>query len=358
MLDADRAELISFSSRLIVPRNIENLREAGININLPAPVWDEKSNQIYLIVGKRIYFSGVKRETFHEILIEHLLTLLGKEWGNAQKALPSSNWNFIYECIQETNAYFHRGGINMRQENERLRSATPNGYVQCLLTLAFEVYLLQSADRLDTKVFNRLKINDQYQGARYEITVAASFIKAGWQIDWVQDMKGVSIPEFIATSPDGRYRLAVEAKSKHRDGVLHKKGVFNAKSAEKGSMLYLLKEALGKETFDLPYIIFLDLNSPQTIAKNDREHWKNDLVALYKTIDPPDSSERVDKQNLTVSTNFAPHYDGTDIAIGGQYVVAYSLKNEHPIPKGYLDGIVAAISNAQSVPMLFPNHAK
>lgn len=358
MISKDRIDTVYLASTLPVAKNIENLREAGISIGLPTPVWDERTEQIYLIVGKQLYYSGVKRTTFHEILIDHLLTALGKEWGVAQEKLPESQWNFIYKCVQETNAYFHSGGINMRQENEQLRTGAPNGYVQSLLSLAFDFYLLKSAGSLDAKVFERLKKNEQYQGARYEITIAASFIKAGWSIEWVKDMKGISIPEFIATSPDSKYRVVVEAKSKHRDGVLHKDGVFDAKSAESGSMLYLIKEALGKETFGLPFMIFLDLNSPQTIAKKDHEHWKNDLVALFKTIDAPDPSKRIDKQNLVMSTNFAPHYDGKDIAIGGQYVVAYSIKNEHPIPKIYLDSIVVAVSNAQSVPMLFPNHAK
>jgi hypothetical protein len=358
MLDRDRVDIVYIASTMPVAKNIESLRGAGISINLPTPVWDERTKQIYLRVGNQIYYSGVKRRTFHEILIDHLNTMLGKEWITHQEGLPEHEWNFIYKCFKETDKYFHSGGINMHQENEELRSGAPNGYVQSLLTLAFDVYLLKSAGSLEDKVFNRLKKNDQYQGARYEITVAASFIKVGWSIEWVKDMKGVSIPEFMATSPDEKYKVAVEAKSKHRDGVLHKGGVFDAKSAEKGSMLYLFKEALGKATFDLPYIIFLDLNSPQTIAKKDHKHWMNDLVALFNAVDPTDPAKRIDKQNLVISTNFAPHYDGRNIATGGQYVVAYSLNMEHPIPKSYLDGIVFAVSNVQSVPTQFPNHIK
>lgn len=121
-------------------------------------------------------------------------------------------------------------------------------------------------------------------------------------------------------------------------------------------MLYLFTEALEKETFGLPYAIFLDLNSPQTIAKKNKKHWFNDLVALFDTVDPNHSDESIDKQNLVVSSNFSPHYDGRETAIGGQYVFAYSQKTEHPIPLNYLYGVLRAVENVQSVPMLFPSH--
>ena len=152
--------------------------------------------------------------------------------------------------------------------------------------------------------------------------------------------------------------MAVEAKSKRRDGILHKNGVFDPTNAEKGNMLYLFTEALGKETFGLPYAIFLDINSPQTIAKADKQHWLNDLTALFDTVLPNHDGNTIDKQNLVVSTNFSPHYDGRDTAVGGQYVIAFSPKAEHPIPQHYLDGIVNAVANVQSVPMLFPSIIK
>jgi hypothetical protein len=225
-----------------------------------------------------------------------------------------------------------------------------------LISLAFDVYLLKNAGALDGKLVNRLKIKDQYQGARYEITVASIFIKAGWTIEWCKEKPGIKIPEFIAKSPDGKHKMVVEAKSKHRDGILHKGGVFDPTNAEKGNMLYLFNEAIGKETFGLPYSIFLDLNSPQTIAKKDREHWLNDLIALLNTVYPDHDVDTINKENLIVSTNFSPHYDGKNKAVGGQYVITYSPKAEHLIPQEYFDGILLAIENVQSVPMLFPSH--
>jgi len=356
MIDRSRVEIADIASRAIAPKNIDNLREAGISIILPSPVWDKQTREIYLRVGDRLFNSDRKRQTFHEIIIDHLGYVLGKDWKEAQAKLPLDERHFIFECYNETDALLNSGNADICKENEELNSVAPNGYVQSLITLAFDVYLLANAGVLDDKLINRLKIKDQYQGARYEITVASTFIKAGWSIEWCEDIRGVKIPEFIATSPDGKHKIAVEAKSKHRDGILHKGGVFDPLNAEKGNMLYLYKDALAKETFGLPYVIFLDLNSPQAIAKSDKEHWLKDLLALFDAVDPSHNEKTIDKQNLVVSTNFSPHYDGKSTAIGGQYVIAYSPNAEHPIPEHYLDSILASVENVQSVPMLFPSH--
>lgn len=356
MMSRDRLDIATFASTLPIEYNTAELRKAGILINLPTPVWDKRTQELFLRVGDQFYWSDIKRKTFHEILIDHLSTVLGKDWKEAQAKLPLSDRHFIFECYNETDDYLKSSAPNARKETEDLNSVAPNGYVQSLITLAFDVYLLKNAGVLDDKLLDRLKLKDLYQGARYEITVTSAFIKAGWTIEWCLDKKNVSIPEFIATSPDGQYKVAVEAKSKHRDGVLHKNGAFDPMNAEKGNMLYLFKEALGKETFGLPYVIFLDLNSPQTIAKTDKEHWLRDLLALFDSVDPNHNDNTIDKQNLVISTNFSPHYDGREIAVGGQYVIAYSPKAEHHIPKECLDGIIVSASNVQSLPMLFPSH--
>jgi len=356
MIANDRVEMVAFASSLVPPVNVENLQKAGFSILLPSPVWDDRSKEIYLRVNNSIYFSDKKRVTFHEALIDHLSLVLGKEWKEAQAKLPVGDRHFIFECYNETDRYLSSRDADVHKENQQISSVSPNGYVQSLISLAFDVYLLENARVLDGKVVDRLKLKDQYQGARYEITVAAIYIKAGWTIEWCRDQRGVKIPEFIATSSDGKCKMAVEAKSKRRDGILHKDGVFDPKNAEKGNMLYLFKEALGKETFDLPYAIFMDLNSPQTIAKAHKEHWLSDLRALFSSVNPSHNESTIEKQNLVVSTNFSPHYDGRGKAIGGQYTIALSSNAEHPISNEYLDPIILAIENVQSVPMLFPSH--
>jgi hypothetical protein len=65
----------------------------------------------------------------------------------------------------------------------------------------------------------RIRLPDQFQGARYELSIAAVFSRAGYEVEWLtaRDRK---LPEFIATHQTAKTEIAVEAKSRHRPGVL------------------------------------------------------------------------------------------------------------------------------------------
>lgn len=69
----------------------------------------------------------------------------------------------------------------------------------------------------------RVTYYDEFQGARYEIAIAAAFVKCDFQIEWIED-KSAKHPEFIARNPRKREEVAVETKSRRRPGVLHDPG--------------------------------------------------------------------------------------------------------------------------------------
>jgi hypothetical protein len=54
------------------------------------------------------------------------------------------------------------------------------GPAQELLALAYDIYCLLQGDRLDWEVRDRLRTDDRFQGARYELAVAAIFIRSGF----------------------------------------------------------------------------------------------------------------------------------------------------------------------------------
>ena len=61
----------------------------------------------------------------------------------------------------------------------------------------------------------RLGKREQFQGARYEIAVAAIFVRAGYKIEWLTDASR-RLPEFIARRDGSDVEIAVEAKSRPR----------------------------------------------------------------------------------------------------------------------------------------------
>ena len=76
---------------------------------------------------------------------------------------------------------------------------------------------------LPDSLIKRLKDFHKFQGARYEILVAAVFTRAGFDIEWIDDTKASGKhPEFIATHKRTGRKIAVEAKSRRRPGIQEK----------------------------------------------------------------------------------------------------------------------------------------
>jgi hypothetical protein len=58
----------------------------------------------------------------------------------------------------------------------------------------------------------RLRSYEAFQGARYEIAVAATFVRCGFDIEWVEE-KAKKHCEFNATHKGTGENIAVETKS-------------------------------------------------------------------------------------------------------------------------------------------------
>ena len=138
--------------------------------------------------------------------------------------------------------------------------------------------------------------------------MAASLVRAGCDVNWINPKRalfGVKTCELIATHRLTGISFAVEAKSKHRNGILNHKGTFDAE-AEHGGVSHLLKEALKKDSQSLPLVIFIDLNLP---FYSDDKSKTNSLRQIEEAINKRrrllSSNEQL---GLIVFTNFPFHY--------------------------------------------------
>jgi hypothetical protein len=90
--------------------------------------------------------------------------------------------------------------------------------------------------------FARLRDLEQFQRARYEILIASLFVRCAFAIEFVNNSSKRN-PEFFAQK-DGE-RLAVEAKSGHRAGVLNRRGQFDKDDTAEIKRLY--EDAAGQK---------------------------------------------------------------------------------------------------------------
>ena len=172
-------------------------------------------------VGKNLYRRPLK-ETFYDFQLNHLLWLLGEDWFNAEMAKPLEDRHVILKWRDERNRQLRKH--QDPNDPEALVRAPMTGGMRALHVLADDLYQLAHALEPPRKILTRLRDPRQFQGARYEILAASLFARCGLEIEFIEDSTKRN-PEFIAEK-DGE-RIAVEAKSRHRAGVLNERGAFS-----------------------------------------------------------------------------------------------------------------------------------
>jgi hypothetical protein len=193
-------------------------------------------------VNNRLMYSKAWK-TFHDFLSAYVKTALGPEWGDAELAKapeqrhPILNW---YQMLCE----HQRGYIT---EPGKVSSAQMTGADAAYMFLAYDLYALDHNAELQKKLLARLRNRDNFEGARYEIFVAAVLIRAGFEIEFEnEDDRTTTHCEFTATFTRTGKRFSVEAK--HRAGTRLRMG-------------HLLIGALAKQA-SYPRIVFVDINMP------------------------------------------------------------------------------------------------
>ncbi|HCO94763.1 MAG TPA: hypothetical protein DIU00_12565 [Phycisphaerales bacterium] len=265
-------------------------------------------------VGRNNFTRSVS-ETFDDFIIWHLRYVLGDRWFRNHRNLPSNEQHIVMQW-----------GLAMGEQRERVFDAAPEtgqvvsshptGEVQALLTLAYDIYCLCLINQLPEEILNRVRNYNEFQGVRYEIALAASLVRAGFNISWLESNERHA--EFTATLAESGETIIVEAKSRHRPGVLHESGNCPDYSCLTADISSLYGRALRKPTDGLPYLIGIDVNLPLTPESEEGfDNWMRDVFELMDR-HPEPTQERPAKEFFLVLTNFSWHYTGRGPATAHQ----------------------------------------
>lgn len=212
-------------------------------------------------VGKKI-LQAMNWKVFPDFLNQYLHGLLTKEWGDRQVSLtfaeqhPIVQWRTIWTTAQQT-----------QSRNAEGLYAANSGAATAWYRLAYDLYLLEHNAHLQKRLLQRLRQPAQFQGARFEAAVAAMMLAAGYELHFANDKLHGKHPEFVAVSKEASLQLAVEAKSRHRPGILGFPGQ-RSETVDTFDIYGLLRSALEKDTLD-PLLVFIELNSPEPLEQSD-----------------------------------------------------------------------------------------
>src|SRR5207244_2036670 len=138
---------------------------------------------------------------------------------------------------------------------------------------------------LPRQLLKRLRSMDQFQGARYEIGIAAIFARLGFSIEFLDERTAPDQKHCEFNLRDSRDELvvAVEVKSRHRPGVLHERGVVDENKVGRGDVARLIREAKSQSPGDKPFLVFIDLNAPLSGDSGKvQEGWYRDVQEILR----------------------------------------------------------------------------
>jgi hypothetical protein len=187
--------------------------------------------------------------------------------------------------------------------------ANINGPALAWFLLGYDVWVL-SHYRLIEPLLERLRDPKSFQGARYEMTAYAHFVRAGFSLKPEDETdNSARHVEFIAEHGQSGERVAVEAKSRHRPGVLGSPTAgFDFSAAPRPSIERLLRDAIAKKP-GIPYVVFLDLNlPPSTSAEQSEERMQAAMTEVANVICEYQNGGEKFPVTAVMLTNYAHYY--------------------------------------------------
>ncbi len=298
----------------------------------------------WVAVGSRMFYSPRWR-TFVDFLLEYLPAVMGVDWMKAEAARPESqrhpllwmHWDFC-----EASQAAARGP-------EGLLGGPVAGGVAEYVNLAYDLYILEDHQALQDVVVKRMRRPDLFEGARYELFVAAACIRAGFRVEHEDESdRSRKHPEFIAVDVQSGVRLAVEGKRRHRSVERER----TATRPPKADIGRLFGSAIGKRP-QLPYIVFIDVNLPPMGAA-DGAHpaaVANEVDASVDRVAPAEAGRH--PFNLLVVTNRPHRYVRPTAPDPGCWCYAKeALQPAFPAPPSLLRRIEVAVTQYGRIPDL------
>jgi len=198
--------------------------------------------RLVAVKNRLLHSAGWK--TFHDFLFDYIKMALGSDWGTAEIKKPLAERHPLLVWYQKVCDFQQ---ANFAGTPGQVSTDPATGAVSAYLRLAYDLYALDHNTELQDKLLARLRNLDKFWGARYEINVAAIFVRAGFTIEFEDESDGsTSHCEFTATHTRTGRKFSVEA---------------NRREGNRLRIVRLFNDALRKRA-NHARVTFIDINWP------------------------------------------------------------------------------------------------
>jgi hypothetical protein len=240
----------------------------------------------FLAAGRRIVVVGDTIYTLdlyvnaHDFLLQFQKDALGIEWGQQELAKPYLDRHPILQWHEDNANHWKRQREGLPPDLPI--GIEPTGPMKALYTCAFDLFTVANNRLLDSKLLRRLRIKDQFHGARYELFVRAFLLRARFSLTLEnEDKRGSQHFEFTATSLRSKQSFSVEAKGRHRPGHLGHSGIRQSYGSIRLDFGFLMSGALAKPVRN-SRIVFIDLNFPPTDQEEVVPVWFKQMSRIVR----------------------------------------------------------------------------
>ena len=311
----------------------------------------------FVAAGRRLYWSSDTKPWIYvpDFLLDYIPGVFGKEWGDAELAKPEPERHPLVQWRVDSIRYMNA----QARQSDGSYVASPSGPLAAYMTFAFNLFAIEDNSRLDDTLLARLKNKDQFQGARHEVFAEATCLRAGFSIEREDERDGARRhAEFTAKHKSTAQLVSIEAKSRHRPGVLGRPGI--PQPHERMSIRFggLLNDAIAKNPAH-PLVVFIDTNLPFRTAERVLGRDPLDLskpTPVMRALLDRNRQEHggIDLYAMIVFTNHPHHYVASNELDPQRHILTFIPQPPKVARQEVLFALNEAVCLYGNVPNQFP----
>jgi len=253
--------------------------------------------------GGHLYNVAVE-ESWYGFLYGLLIDQIGPDWFDAEIEKPAGSAHLLAQWYREICR-------RERDENGHFTLHEPANEVGTTLafrSVAYDVFCVMQAINLSPKLMDRLRHPDQFEGARYELWVAATLTRAGFSIEFADEDDSSSMHgEGIATHQETGKKYWIEAKRRHRPDFDYSQHLVDNPVLEVDARL--VAAAMRKPSRQHCRLIFIDVNLPPWSRSDIKAPW---IGAFRKSVErlqlQKGFRDNLDQCSFVMVTNHPYHF--------------------------------------------------
>jgi len=305
----------------------------------------------FVATGKRLHY-GKNWRLFTDFLSAYLAGCIGKEWGQRQAKLPVDQQHPVVQW----HTYIALGNQGLEPDHQG-RYGSSLGAANAWFRLAYDLYLIEHNVQLHKRLIRRLREPSGFQGARFEAAVAAMMLASGYDLRFADEKGPGKHPEFYGTHKQTGQVLAIEAKSKHRSGILGFKPGSPLGHQISLKIDRLLYDAVNKDT-ETPLLVFIEVNVPLLLTSQSAHEIYRDLNASWASIQNRIWKSGFPSIGVVFYNDISPWYLREPLPEGGKTIwaaVLWPYSSRHSFDaKPLLKNIGEGCIQRCNIPLEFP----